>query len=414
MLLAALAAGLLSALLTQTPSQDTTAMASHDRWMLMNDGSFTLMLNSQGGPRGDTEVRAPNWWMGMASHRLGPGMFTGQAMLSLDPATVGKCGYSELFQVGETCNGQPLADRQHPHDLTGQLAMAWRVPLTERTSVTVAGGPVGEPALGPVMYLHRPSAADNPAAPLSHHTFDSTHIAMGVATVAVDRAPVVVEASVFNGREPDENRWNLMDRGPWDSWSTRLWYLPSSEWQLQVSTGHLVAPEALEPGNIQRTTATVAWFRERKTGFSAVTGGYGRNDKAHDSLNAVFLEATDRRGANELYGRVEALQVETDILATGAVPSTRHEIPIQAVVAVTGGAVRDLIRARGFELGLGADVTLYRVPPVLVASHGAHPVSFHVFVRVRPPAVMGRMWNMTMTGLLMPEHVMQHPRMEGM
>ena len=76
-----------------------------------------------------------------------------------------------------------------------------------------AGGPVGEPALGPVAFMHRASASDIPFAPLSHHTFDSTHIAFGVVTGAVDHGPVTVEASVFNGREPDENRWDFDSAG---------------------------------------------------------------------------------------------------------------------------------------------------------------------------------------------------------
>ena len=90
-----------------------------------------------------------------------------------------------------------------------QLAAVWRVPVNDSTGFTLAGGPVGEPALGPVAFMHRASAADNPTAPLSHHTFDSTHIAFGVITAAVDHGPFVLEGSVFNGREPDENRWDF-------------------------------------------------------------------------------------------------------------------------------------------------------------------------------------------------------------
>ena len=399
---------------TKIAGADPMSADSSEHWMLMDDGSFTMMLDRQGGPRGDTEIRAPNWWMGMASHRLGPGHFTGQLMLTLDPATVGRCGYTELFQAGETCHGRPLADRQHPHDLTSQLALVWTVSLADRTTLAVAGGPVGEPALGPVAYMHRPSAAGIPVAPLSHHTFDSTHVAMGVATLALERLPFTVEASVFNGREPDENRWNLMDRGPWDSWSARLWYRPSPEWQFQVSTGHLVAPEALEAGDIQRTTASLAWFRQREDGFSAITAGYGQNDKGRDRFNAMFVEATDRRQANEMYARFEALQVETDILATGTSPTPGHSLPTQTVAALTGGAVRQLARVHGFEVGVGADLTAYRVPPALVASHGARPLSFHVFLRVRPSDATGRMWNMTMTGLLMRQGDMSGHRMKGM
>lgn len=48
-----------------------------------------------------------------------------------------------------------------------------------------------------------------PDGALGHHTFDSTHIAFGVLTVAVDRGPWVLEGSLFNGREPDEHRWDF-------------------------------------------------------------------------------------------------------------------------------------------------------------------------------------------------------------
>src|SRR6185312_16268523 len=102
-------------------------------------------------------------------------------------------GYAELFQVGETLDGRPLVDRQHPHDLFMQLAALWRVPLGDRSGLTLAGAPVCEPALGPAAFMHRASIAEYPFAPLSHHTFESTHSAFGVVTAAVDRGPFVLE-----------------------------------------------------------------------------------------------------------------------------------------------------------------------------------------------------------------------------
>ncbi len=387
-----------------------TMSPSGDGWQLMYDGLLSVMLNRQGGPRGGTDFKAPNWWMGMLTHRLGHGTLTFTGMASLEPATVGKCGYREIFQAGETCNGQPLVDRQHPHDLTMQLAGAWHVPVTKHARLTIAGGPVGEPALGPVAFMHRPSAAENPVAPLSHHTFDSTHIAMGVITAAVDRGPVIVEASLFNGREPDDNRWNLLDRGPLDSWSARVWIRPSSNWLLQVSSGVLKDPEALEPGNVRRTTTSVEWFRERDDGFTAVTAAYGRNDKAHDSSNAFFVEATRRFGANAIYTRFETVQVETNLLVFDRVPAGPGGIAVAFVVAWTLGDVRDFWKPAGAQVGVGADVTAYGVPEVLQATHGSHPFSLHLFLRVRPPAsMMGRMWDMTMTHL-----VERHQMADGM
>jgi hypothetical protein len=68
------------------------------------------------------------------------------------------------------------------------------------------------------------------------------------------------------------------------------------------------------------------------------------------------------------------------------------------VFALTVGGVRDLLQIRGFDGGFGADVTFYNTPASLQPAYSSHPVSFHVFFRLRPPAgSMGRMWNMRMS-----------------
>jgi hypothetical protein len=302
-------------------------------------------------------------------------------MFSLDPATATPRGYRELFQAGESYKGEPIVDRQHPHDALMQATAAWRVPTGASSGLTIGGGPVGEPTLGPAAFMHRASAAENPAAPLAHHTLDSTHITMGVVSAAVDSGRWTAEASVFNGREPDDNRWDLMDPGALDSWAARLWFAPSPGWEFQVSHGFLSEPEELEPGDIRRTTASGSWLDTRPDGFFAATVAAGRNDTSQGDYHAVLGEATDRRGPHSIYGRLEVLQTE---LTEG-----------EWLTAATIGAVREIGIWGGWETGIGGDVTLYRVPDALRASHGDHPVSFHVFVRVRvPEGHMGRMWNM--------------------
>jgi hypothetical protein len=373
-------------------------------WTFMQDGIVFGMFNHQGGPRGGDEFKVPNWWMGMFSRDVGKSKLTLTSMLSLDPATVGKRGYREIFQSGEEVDGQPVIDHQHPHDLFMQLSAVWRTPLTDRTGLTIAGGPVGEPALGPVAFMHRASAAENPMAPLGHHVFDSTHIAFGVVTAAVDHGRFVVEGSVFNGREPDENRWDF-DFGPLDSVSGRVWFKPTAKWEFQVSSGRLTDPEELEPGNVTRTTASGSWFSRSDADFTAVTVAWGVNAAHGTTRHAVFGEATRRHGAHSIFSRVEVRQLETAVLLTGRVsscPSLVHCIGIDEhrsdpVAAVTLGGTRDLVAWRGFEGALGAQATFYGVPDVLKSTHGSHPVSVQVFFRVRTPAPMGRMWNMRMS-----------------
>ena len=307
---------------TQQPDHQHRQMNMAPGWQFMQDGVLFAEFNHQGGQRGGDEFRVPNWWMGMLTRKVGSSQLTFNTMVSLEPATVGTRGYGEIFQVGEAVGGRPLIDRQHPHDLFMQLAAVWRTPLTATTGLTIAGGPAGEPALGPVAFMHRASASENAFAPLSHHTFDSTHIAYSVLTAAVDHGRWVVEGSVFNAREPDEHRWDF-DFGALDSVSARAWYRPTAQWEFQLSTGGLTHPEELDPGNIQRTTTSGSWFKRDGTDFTAIMVGYGVNVTDEANRHAVFGEAAQRRGIYSLFGRVEVLQVETNLLLTDAIPDRK-------------------------------------------------------------------------------------------
>ena len=381
----------------QSPDHQHMNMQMNMGWRFMQDGVLFGVFNHQGGPRGGDGVEAPNWWMGMLTRKVGASQLTFDTMLSLDPETVGKRGYREIFQVGEAIDGAPLIDRQHPHDLFMQLAAVWRVPVGGTTGLTLSGGPVGEPALGPVAFMHRPSAAENPMAPLTHHTFDSTHVAFGVVAAALDHGPWVVEGSVFNGREPDDNRWDF-DFGRLDSVSGRVWFRPTDAWELQVSTGHLKHPEELDPSDIQRTTLSGSWFKRNGTDFTAATVGYGLNATDDANRHAVFTEAARHVGSTSVFGRVEVLEVETNLLLTDTIPLTHDAAARRDTVgAFTIGGMRDVFRWRGFEGGLGVGLTFYAVPDPLKVTHGGHPISFQLFFRLRPPAgSMGRMWNRRM------------------
>lgn len=368
--------------------------------MVMTDGALFGTFNHQGGRRGGKEFRSQNWWMTMASGKAGPGQLTVTSMFSLEPATVTKAGYREIFQVGESYKKKPLVDYQHPHDFLMQLGASWRFPMGERAGLTITGAPVGEVALGPVAFMHRASAAENPTAPLSHHTFDSTHIAMGVITIGADRGPFALEGSVFRGREPDERRWDIMDPGKLDSWSSRVWYR-TPRWLAQVSHGYIKEPEApIEPGStVRRTTASVGWVRPHSTGFTAVSLLVGTNQRRFSHSEAVMAEATHRFSGNVIYGRAERVDVETEHLYfPGLIHRPHPGELIDPVGAYTIGGVRDLAKVAGVEIAAGGDVTFYSVPRLLEFTHGENPRSFHLFFRIRPPvSSMGRMWNMVMS-----------------
>jgi len=326
-------------------------------------------------------------------------------MLSLDPATVGGQGYSHILQVGESYLGNALIDHQHPHDFLMQGGAIWKTPFLLGTTLTLVGAPVGEPALGPVAFMHRSSAMENPMSPLGHHTLDSTHISMGVLTGSVARGPFEAESSIFNGVEPDEQRWDLMDPGALNSWSVRGWYRPSLAWSVQASYGYLTTPDRLEEGDVKRTTISGSWKSSPGTRWTSVTLAWGRNKKLGGAYNAFLGEATHEFGTSgSIYTRAEATNVEDDLLRTdvhtyhGGRKNAHVVLPgtISMVGAVTLGATRTLWRPRGWLAEAGGQLTGYGVPPTLTPFYGAHPWSGQIFLIVRPPA-MHRMLDVTMT-----------------
>lgn len=354
-------------------------------WLWMLHGDVVLGYNRQGGPRGDLitpALAAENWGMAVGSRFVGPGILDVRLMSSLEPWTLPPGGTPQLLQTGETYQGNPLRDRQHPHDLFMELSSRYTWRLSDQASLFGYGALAGEPALGPPAFMHRPSAADNHWAPLAHHLQDSTHISYGVTTLGARYGALQLEGSLFNGREPDENRVGF-DFGPLDSWSTRLSYIPSPNWTAQVSTGLLTQPEALEPGNIQRTTASVTNVQPFPRGQISTSLVWGQNLEFHGTpraLQSYLVESqVDWDWANHVYGRFELLD------KTGLALSAGHSDDVNRVGALTLGAIRDFDSSDKFDLGLGADATVYSLDADVKDAYGSNPVSFRVYLRLRPP-----------------------------
>src|SRR5690349_12134745 len=317
-------------------------------WLLMFHYNLVAGLNRQGGPRGVTKFESANWFMASAVRRAGPGTLELRGMLSAEPFTFPPGGSPLLFQTGETYKGRPLIDRQHPHDLFMELSASYTVPVGDRASWFVYAGYPGDPALGPNAFMHRASASENTSAPLSHHLQDSSHISFGVLTTGFTYRWFKLEGSVFNGREPDENRYDF-DAHKWNSRSARLWFMPNRNWALQVSHGFLRSPENQEPDvDVRRTTASLQYNRSFNRGNWASAFIWGRNHvSGHDdgivNLNGYTAESTvqflDR---NYLYTRLELIDKD-DLLRPPdrALLGITQPHPVFRIGAYTFGGARD-------------------------------------------------------------------------
>src|SRR5512141_2581211 len=190
-------------------------------WRIMVHGLLNGVYDHQGGARGDDKSFVSGMFMVMAARPVGDaGTLQLRAMLSPDPL-MGPKGYPLLLATGETADGRtPLVDRQHPHDLFMELSASYSRKLSLDDSVFVYAGLPGEPAFGPPAFMHRLSVMDSPEAPISHHWLDSTHISFGVVTAGFTHDVWKIEASAYNGREPDQHRYDI-ETGSLDSSAVR-------------------------------------------------------------------------------------------------------------------------------------------------------------------------------------------------
>jgi hypothetical protein len=345
-------------------------------WMLMIHGFADVVYDNQGGPRGDSAVFGPTMGMLMAQRPAGRGTFGLRAMTSLDPLAVGRRGYPLLLQTGETADGRtPLVDRQHPHDLFMELAASYSARAGGASLYGYLGYP-GEPALGPPAFMHRFSGATMPESPLGHHWLDSTHITFGVATLGVSWNRVKLEGSSFTGREPDERRWSF-DRPRFDSYAGRATLNPTTDWSFQLSAGHMVAPEPLEPNvDVDRFTASASYNRRLAKANWQTTLAWGRNRKKDRSQDALILETTwSNLVQHTIFARAEMVEKD-ELFEDGPLART-----IFRVGKLSAGYVYDFAHVDRVSLGAGVLGSTYRIPGALRPTYGRAPASFMVFLR---------------------------------
>jgi hypothetical protein len=371
---------------------DSTAapmlMKAKGKWTLMFHANVFVLDERQSSPRGGDKFFSTNWFMGMAQHALGPGVFSARVMLSLEPATITGRQYPLLFQQGETAFGRPIADGQHPHNFFMEIAALYDLKLGKYGLLSFYAAPIGDPAIGPIAYPHRASASEDPLAALGHHQEDSTHIAEDVATVGVTYRIARIEASGFHGREPNENRWNI-SQGKIDSWSIRLTLQPGKNWSGQFSYGRIASPEGLFPNeNQERMTASAMYNRPFHNGSWASSLIWGRTKSLEDNsiFNSYAFESTLRFLArNHVWTRIENAERSNELLlGENALPPNFQEQPIGRVQAYTLGYDRDFDLIPHVATAVGAQVTMYGVGENLKPLYGSHPAGIAIFIRIRP------------------------------
>ncbi|MDQ7787262.1 MAG: hypothetical protein RDU01_06600 [Thermodesulfovibrionales bacterium] len=370
---------------------DSTSMHGHHfksgSWDFMLHWNVYLRYTNQDagsdGTRGNEKFDAPNWFMIMGKHQLGDNSaLMLRSMLSLDLLTEGGKGYPLLFQSGETWHDRRLIDRQHPHDLFGELSVSYGLATAIDSGLFLYFGLPGEPALGPPTYLHRPSAQNNPDAPLGHHWQDSSHVTFGVITAGYFYKQFKIDASLFNGREPDEKRYDI-DEPRFDSGSIRFSMNPSENTGLQVSHAYIKEPEVLEPEvSIHRTTASLignySVSRDSRLSTALV---WGMNKPDHGKAQNSFLAEADYRfGKNALFTRMEFIKKSGEEL--GLDEGREHDL--FSISAFTLGMSRTIYSSHHVSISIGALCMVSPVEHDLRRIYGELPFSVEGYLRFSP------------------------------
>ena len=347
-------------------------------WTLMGHLMLNGVYDWQEGPRGDEMGFVSGMAMGMARRDLGDDTLQLRAMFSPDPL-MGARGYPLHLASGESADGvTPLVDRQHPHDLFMELSASYSLRLSDRAGLFLYAGLPGEPAFGPPAFMHRLSIMDSPEAPISHHWLDSTHITFGVVTAGLVLGDFKIEGSRFNGREPDQRRYNI-ETGALDSTALRLSWNPTPNLSLQASWAHLLSPEQLEPGeNSTRWSASGIYTRPLgESGWWSTTLAWGRRSGGGEQFDAFVVESAAGFGLWTLFARAEYTENDELVFVAG------HHGPTFDVGKVSLGAIRDFRVAPHVRLGVGGLYAMNFVPETLEALYGGEPNGAMAFIRLK-------------------------------
>jgi hypothetical protein len=355
-------------------------------WQLMWHGNVFLQYINESAEehRGAHQIGSINWVMGMARRQVGSGRVGVRTMLSAEPWTIRGCGYPDLLATGELCDGDTIHDRQHPHDLFMELALEYERPIRGDLRWFAYGGPAGEPALGPVAFPHRVSALANPIAPITHHWLDATHITFGVITSGVRSSRWNAEASIFNGREPDENRSDF-DFGALDSYSARFTLAPTPTTVFQVSAGKLndaeLEPGGLPPRDVTRVTASGSYNRAlTSSALWASTIAWGMNDEPLQTTHALMAESmVSLRDRHAGFMRFELVGKPAHDL------HVHESTEVFIVGKIQLGYAYYLRPTRGLQFGMGGSIAGSLVPEALAPRYGGRVApGVAVFLTLRP------------------------------
>lgn len=353
-------------------------------WEFYGYGVVNGIFDHQTGLAKDHKVFSTNSFLAVLERQFCASSFSLRTIFSLEPATIGPCGYPLLFSTAGSADGVTVLVNRFPaHELFSELSASCCAYWGSDTCAYGYFGLPGSPALGP-LFTQRIAAFYLPEGPISWQEINSTDICFGVGTLGIKVHNFGLEGSIFNGRQPDEDHWRF-ETPRFDSFCTRIYCYPICNIITQISWGFLKSPEELEPEvRVTRLTASASYNHNWENNFFQITGAWARNDhRPGDITNSFLLESCinlcDRHIFSTRFERIAPTDPGVFIdYRNWDDPDKQSWVTISKIGA---GYLYQLPCLNCFRFSAGASANIALSPRDFVSTYGRHPFSYFLFLR---------------------------------
>jgi hypothetical protein len=369
----------------ETASCQPFAMPGMPTSMWMIHGNMFAVQNFIEGSRGRSEFAVPNMIMGDVGSSIGEKNYVNlDLMLTFEKWTFPDKGYPELLQIGETDkNDRPFIDAQHPHSspIMG-LTLSDTYSFNNKDHIKFYFSPRGQTTEGPIAFMHRDTGMVNPDAPLGHHIGqDVSHITSTVVATSLHLGKLTLEASGFNGTEPEPTKVDLpIDKI--NSHAERIIYEFTDELYAMASAAYAKNPESHDSTleKIYRYSTSVYYQKKFSSGLMlhntfifGLVNNYDHFSKLRSFGNEFLLHSMDL--PHNVWGRVEVLERGGSQLQISKLEDPRW------IEAATLGYTYDLWKMESCKIGIGASVTKNFIPSSFETAYGSDPWAGKVFIQ---------------------------------
>jgi len=354
--------------------------------MLMLHGNIFLSgIAEEGVPRGRGAVFSTSMFMADLGTTLDGDQYLNlDLMATAELWTVPSDGYPELLQIGENqSNGTPFLDAQHPHSspLMGlTLSDTFRL-ADDKSNLKLFFAPRGESTDGPIAFMHRVTGMVDPDAPLGHHVGqDVGHISSTVLGASLKWGDFHLEASTFNGTEPEPTQVDL-PLGKLNSFAVRAIGEFTPQFTAMASYARVGNPEPTDPtvDSVDRYSASVYFnlpLDDRWWFHDSLIYGLITNLDHSPQLSSVCEEFLFNTSDLRLYSRVEVLQRTPNELQVDGLPDPDRG---RWVSAFTVGFSHSLVKWDGWDLSFGAQATNDQLPGEYQAAYAGNPFTYQFY-----------------------------------